>query len=110
MINLTPHTIVILDEKTGKTLVIPASGTIARVEQTYQKAGTVAIEGLPVDVVRSKFGEVTGLPDGDTPVLVSGLVLSALKGRPNTYAPDTNVGAIRNEKGHIQAVTRLIAA
>ena len=111
MINLTPHAINILDNKTGKTLVIPPSGTVARVAQTYTEQGYIPIEGLPVPVVSAQYGKVSGLPDdANTPILVSAMVLAALKYRPNTYAPDTNVGAIRDEKGHIQAVTRLIVA
>lgn len=111
MLNLTPHSITILDQPTGKTLTIPPSGTVARVTQDYAPAGKVVVEGLPVNVVRTEFGEVTGLPeDPTTPILVSSVVLAALKrrGRANVYAPDTNVGAVRDDKGFIQAVTCLI--
>ena len=110
MLNLTPHPIVIMGSVTGESTTIPPSGVVARVEQTYTNTGTVSISGQTITVVRADYGNVTGLPDGDDPIIVSGMVLAALKGRPNTYAPDTGAGAVRDENGRITAVTRLIAA
>lgn len=105
MLNLTPHTIVIRIAE--QDITIPPSGTVARVAQTYTDAEPC--EGIPV--VRATYGAVTGLPEGtDEPIIVSGMVLAALAGRPNTYAPDTGAGAIRDADGKIVAVTRLIAA
>ncbi|MEA1980836.1 MAG: hypothetical protein U9N54_07680 [candidate division Zixibacteria bacterium] len=66
------------------------------------------IAGIPV-VTRST-GEVTGLPTDGTPCIVSGMVLSSVPGRTHTYAPDTGSTAIRNDVGHIVAVTRMVAA
>jgi hypothetical protein len=56
-------------------------------------------------------GEVTGLPEDGTPCIVSAMVLAALPpGTPGVYAPDTGATAVRNDRGHIMAVTRLVAA
>jgi hypothetical protein len=110
MLNLTPHAIKIQSDD-GMVVTIPPSGMVARVDQSYEDAGVIAVDGAQIPVVKAASGAVTGLPaSADIPILVSGMVLDALKGRPNTYAPDTNVGVVRNDKGHIQAVTRLRVA
>lgn len=100
--NLTPHEInIFLD---GNMISIPPSGTIARVDSVDTVIGNV--DGIPV--VRSTMGDVTGLPDNEDPIIVSLMVLDALQGkRKNVYAPDSGSTCIRNEKGHIVAVTRL---
>ena len=114
MLNLTPHPITIqIDGREPVTL--PPFGMVARVETTERAAGAVTVNDAGVmgnvPVIRREMGAVTGLPDNDTLlVLVSSIVLAALPGRPNTFAPDTGPTAIRDEKGHIVAVTRLVAA
>lgn len=103
MLNLTPHTITIIIH--GQPVDFPASGTLARVEMTQTEVGR--LNGVPL--IQNRAGQVTGLPDDGTPCLVSGMVLAALPfGTPNVYAPDTGGTAVRNEVGHIVAVTRLI--
>jgi len=104
MLNLTPHAIT-LRSPDGSEKTIQPSGTVARVEMAEQVIGTHA--GLPV--IERQPGAVTGLPDGGTPCIVSAMVLSAVPGRPHTYAPDTGGTAIR-EDGQIIAVTRLVRA
>lgn len=105
LMNLTPHTITISSPEDGD-LVIPPSGTVARVTTDEQ-----VLSQSPIPIIRRSFGEVTGLPDDpDVPVIVSSIVLAALPGRPNTYAPDTGPSALRNDAGQIVAVTRLVAA
>ena len=114
MLNLTPHPITFqIDGRDPVTL--PPTGMVARVETTERPAGAVTVNeaGLigNVPVIRREMGQVTGLPHDDTiPVIVSSIVLAALPGRYNTFAPDTGPTAIRNEAGHIVAVTRLVAA
>ena len=105
-INLTPHTIVIKTETKEKK--IDPSGTVARVAVEEKEAGE--IEGIPV--IKRGFKEVEGLPEPKDGVvyLVSSLVLSAVKGRGDVFAPDTGNTAIRNEQGQIEAVTRLVSA
>lgn len=105
MINLTPHDIVLRTAQGDVT--IPASGTVARVATVDADTGDT-VSGLPV--IRRTFGDVTGLPDDGAPCIVSAMVLAAVAGRADTYAPDTGATAIRNDKGHIVAVTRLVAA
>jgi len=109
--NLTPHPIVVLDAQGFETTYLPV-GTPARVDV----ANSVEIGGrLGVSVWVDLPGEVVGLPEpeADTTIIVSGFVLAALASegstRKDVVAPGTgpNDGAIRNEKGHIVAVTRL---
>jgi hypothetical protein len=105
IINLTPHDIVL--RTANGDVTIPASGTIARVATVDTDTGDT-VSGLPV--IRRSFGDVTGLPADDTPVIVSAMVLAAVPGRRNTFAPDTGPTAIRDDAGRIVAVTRLVAA
>lgn len=105
-LNLTPHAIV-LRLADGADMTIPPSGTVARVDQLTNQLvlnGDVPILAMP------KFGEVVGLPDYEPNVniLVSGLVAEHAN-RIDVFCPATgpNDGAVRNEKGHIVAVTAL---
>ena len=104
MLNLTPHAIVV--RTPDGDLTFPPSGTVARVATVERDAGQY--NGIPL--VTRATGAVTGLPDEGTPCLVSGMVLAAVPGRRGVYAPDTGATALRDEKGHIVAVTRLVAA
>lgn len=104
IINLTPHSIC-LTTPDGDT-VVPPSGTVARVTASEEVIGWAY--GLPI--IRRVFGSVEGLPEEGIPCLVSALVLSACPGRQGVYAPDTGPTAIRDERGQIVAVTRLVAA
>jgi hypothetical protein len=109
--NLTPHAIT-LRSADGTDTIVPPSGTVARVSSTPGALETVA--GIPVPVAGMQtFGGVEGLPapaEG-TMFIVSAMVLAALRGsRPDVVGPGTgpNDGAVRNEKGHVVAVTRLV--
>ena len=104
MVNLTPHTIVLIDGETR--IEIPSSG-VARVAS---KPG-VHLSG--VFWAGTSYGEVEGLPEPktDTIYIVSGLVAGRVgSSRDDVFSPGTgpNDGAERNEKGHITGVTRLI--
>jgi len=106
MINLTHHAIT-LRLPDGQDVTLPPSGTVARVSMLEEIVGTVA--GLPL--IRRRPGPVIGLPDGDQPFIVSSMVLAALPaGAPGVYAPDTGSTAIRDERGLVVAVTRLVGA
>ena len=111
LINCTPHAIT-LRAADGTDTVVPPSGTVARVSST--PGALEMVEGLPVPVAGMQtFGGVEGLPAPapGTMFIVSALVLSALRGsRPDVVGPGTgpNDGAVRNERGHIVAVTRLV--
>lgn len=104
MMNLTPHAIVV--RTPAGDITYPPSGTIARV--ITRDVPCDPINGVPV--IQRVMGDVTGLPAGDVPCLVSSMVLGAIPGRPNTFAPDTGNTAIRDTNGHIVAVTRFVAA
>lgn len=107
MVNLTPHTVVI---RTTTDMAIPSTG-VARVDST--SVGMPPVMGIPV-VSSPVFGAVVGLPapvDG-TIFIVSAMVLAQCKGRTDVFAPATGPkdGAIRDDKGQIVAVTKLVAA
>jgi hypothetical protein len=106
MINLTLHAIVVrLPDGSERTF--PPSGTVARVV-TFQTSAA-NLDGIPTAYRRT--GNVEGLTLPLTqPVLVSGMVLAELSGADNVFAPDTGSTAIRDERGHVVAVTRLIRA
>ena len=125
MINLTPHAIVIQLGSDDK-VTIPPSGTVARVVHHEYLVDQIIVGGESVDVISRaavniiglpavECDELTGLPIGHVePVIVSSMVLDAMKQAGGydeypAYAPDTGETAIRNEKGHIIAVTRLVA-
>lgn len=111
IINLTPHTVVIALDGNDTTITIPPAlgpdgkPTPARVSTQQVPAGNV--NGIPV--VSTVYGDVVGLPDPkpDTIYIVSALVLGRVE-RPDVFAPDTGPTAIRDEKGNIVAVTRLV--
>jgi len=111
LMNLTPHPITLRSLDGTDTVLVP-SGTVARVTATSGSLGSV--EGVPVPVMGAdSFGKVIDLPEPEEGVflIVSGLVGGApsIKGRADVLVPGTgpNDGAIRNDKGHIIAVTRL---
>ncbi len=95
-VNLTPHAIVLNDGTS-----FPASGTIARV--------AVSFSGFDQNGICNQiFGEVKDLPGSveGMSYVVSGLVLSALKGtRADVVAPATgHVDVKRNEAKQIISV------
>ena len=135
IVNLTPHAIVI--RTTDGDVTHPPSGNLARVEAvtTPSAAGHAlgvpvvldeagAVVGLPPEVTEYPTWDGYSEPPGgydDTPTpgphaavyLVSGMVLAALRAagcqRRDVFAPGTGPadGPIRNDRGHIAAVTRL---
>lgn len=110
MINLTPHEIILVEADGAEIASFPASGVVARVSVTEKVTGIQYFDGIPVDIVSSTFGEVTGLPeDKDARFLVSGMVLDRLgpEYQNIAFAPDTGPSAVRNAAGHIVGVTRL---
>lgn len=117
-LNLTPHAITIrrtgtLNDVLLDDIVLPPSGTVARVSTEEREIGR--FKG--VRFVTRTLGKVTGLPkhadggdDTTVAVIVSSMVLAAVPGRANTYAPDSGPSAIRDEAGNVVAVTQLVAA
>lgn len=112
LINLTPHAVTF--RINGQDTTIAPSGTTARLVDSASVPGN-PIDGIPV-TRRSPVGRVEGIPD---PVpgavyLVSTIVLNALFAegcrRQDVVAPGTGPtdNPIRDERGQIAAVTRLI--
>lgn len=108
MLNLTPHDITIATDSGSVTL--PPSGTIARLVMEEDEVDDIGINNIPVPVIARRTGQIVGLPPVGTPCLVSSMVLDKIPGREGVFAPDTGSTAIRNEKGQVVAVTRLVAA
>lgn len=105
IINLTPHTINVVDAN-GLPLASLESAGVARVSTTAVDAGNIG----EIPIVSTVFGEVEGLPLPEEGVIyvVSALALSALAGsRADVVAPDTGpASAVRNDAGHIIGVKR----
>lgn len=122
LINCTPHEIKIRIED-GPEITVPTSGIVPRVETRQVDAGEVEVrvgnDHQPLDAqgavwfgipaVRQETGNVVGLPDhvAGTQLIVSGMVFAA-SDRLDLVAPDTGKTAVRNDQGHIVAVTRLL--
>jgi len=116
IVNLTPHPIVVHDG--GNAEIIPPSGRIARVATSSIEMHRIeAGHGVNPMLQMTTFGQVIDLPEPkkDTFLIVSGIVLSALREQGSTrqdvIAPATGPtdGAIRNDAGQIAGVTRFNA-
>lgn len=79
-VNLTPHSIIIVD-----ALTLPPSGTVARCAATSTPAGTHG----KIALTRTAFGAVEGLPEPEAGVVfvVSALVRAAVPGRSDVASP-----------------------
>lgn len=108
-VNLTPHPLVF--RTPDGDLTVAPSGAVARVSTST--SATRVLAGLPVRV--KVLGDVIGLPepDGVSVFIVSGAVRGALQekglSRADVVAPATgpNDNAVRNDAGHVVAVTQL---
>jgi hypothetical protein len=119
--NRTPH-VVTLVTPDGVAILFPPCGIVARVEMTTVPA-RVPVAGLPVPVVRTVPGAVTGLPEprcgdcfGDVPrtgichdgsligLLVSRVVAEAARGRVDLLVPDD---LVRDGAGAVIGARRL---
>lgn len=109
-VNLTPHPITI-KMADGGTMRVPASGTVARV--LARESHVRDVMGIPV--IHRELLSVEGLPEprDGAAYIVSSMVVEAILrhgGRDDVFAPDAGPTAIRDDEGHIVAVTRLITA
>ncbi len=117
LINLTPHEIV-LQTPEGERVRIPSTG-LARVASTsgsdhtrFYTPGTFPCPVFAAPI----WGKVDGLPEEalGTYYIVSLIVAARLEGsgRIDCFSPGTgpNDGAVRDAKGQVEAVTRLIQA
>jgi len=105
-VNLTPHEIV-LHKPDGTTVSFPPSGQVARVFEHPQRASTWHRHDHPVRVIYPG-GRVEGLPESPgeafhTIYIVSALIAMdpSVRGRNDVVAPDTGLGAIRDDFGKI---------
>lgn len=115
-VNLTPHDVVLrtipdnVPYRIHSDIVIPSSG-VARVDTV---AEPVNCEWSPVPVIMNVFGKVHGLPpqEAGTAFLVSLIVLEHVKHRNDILAPATgpNDGCVRDSKGMVVAVRKLVMA
>lgn len=101
LVNCTPHDLKIING--DDVIVIPTSGTVARVSVDQQD--DTKINNIPV--VTQVYGDIVGLPAPapDTYYIVSSLVHQAAKanGRRDTLSPNTSK-AIRDDFGQIIGV------
>lgn len=100
-VNCTPHALTVYGLGT-----LPPSGILPRCATVR----TVAESLQGIRIVTQTTGDVTGLPEQAEGValIVSAMVLSALKGaRSDVFAPDTGADAVR-ENGQIVAVLGLV--
>jgi len=110
-INLISHTIKI--QLLSTTLSFEPSGSVARVEMEEAYRSTLDLdEGYPVDVITRKTKKIINLPEPKPGFIyiVSSMVLAEVKDRNDVFAPDTGDTAIRDDRGFIKAVTRLVAS
>lgn len=117
ILNLTPHTINVADKDGNIILAFAPHGTVARVSSSPGKLRTMFCAGQSIPVAgATHYGPVEGLPEPETDTMY---LVSAMVGqhpdvagvRADVLCPGTGPqdGAIRNDKGHIIAVTRLLS-
>jgi len=96
IINLTPHTLNVVNMDGSVLVDVPPSGEVARVATSRVQTGEVY--GLPLFTTR--FGEVTGLPAASEGKLfvVSGLVAAHpdVRDRADVFSPGE---LVRDEAG-----------
>ncbi len=99
IINLTPHTINLMDAENRIIARYPSEG-IARASSQRETAHTLDINGHTVNINRAVFGSVEGLPapQPDTYYIVSAITAKAAYGRDDLILTDSSV---RNEDGQI---------
>lgn len=95
-VNLTPHSIKIVDGADQICLILPPSGNVARVDSKSVSRGS--INSIPISSVI--FGDVVGLPDAsdDTMFIVSGMVRSAVPHRQDVASPGD---LVRDSAGNV---------
>lgn len=99
--NLTPHSITVSNLTTGIEHTFEPSGIIARVSTDTRVVGTL---DNGISVVERSYGEVENVLELPCdPFLVSSMILDRLPKEYSgvAFSPDTGIGAIRDDKGHI---------
>jgi len=90
IVNLTPHTLNIVDDEGNEIVALPPSGEVARV--ACNNVGSGNLEEIPTFV--TTYGDVSGLPDPEAgkTFIVSGMVEAQVT-RPDVYSP----GALKRD-------------
>lgn len=86
--NRTPHAITVLSEVGEMLMIIPPSGTVARVSISQELLTTLNVDGVQIPVFSTRYEEITGLPAArhGTYVITSSIVASATD-REDVLAP-----------------------
>jgi hypothetical protein len=96
IVNLTPHTLNILNADGSVRVDVPPSGLVARVSTSRVQTGDV--NGIPL--FEARFGEVSDLPaqEEGSIFVVSGLVAAhpSVRSREDVYSPGE---LVRDEGG-----------
>ena len=97
LINMTPHSVTILDGNGNLIQTIPASGGQIRLKTSTVPTG-IEVQGIPV--TKTVFGEPEGLPEKveGTYIIVSQLVKNALPQREDLLVP---AEVVRDANGNI---------
>lgn len=87
LVNLTPHEINVRTEE-GAEIKLPPSGQVARVATTDEIVSVIDMDGVPVQIWETTFGQLD-LPEpvADTFFVVGRLVLQAAPHRNDLMAP-----------------------
>lgn len=94
LINLTPHAINIRDKAERLIMVVPPSGTVARVQTTRREVESITLASGDVSVdiplFRTIYGSITDLPSREygTCLIVSLMVKQATQGQDWPERPD----------------------
>jgi len=97
LVNMTPHSISIVDENNSVIKIIPTSGNLIRLKSSTVDSG-LSVDG--VKITKTAFGEPEGLPgeqDG-TYYIVSQIVKTALPNRKDLLVP---AEMVRDTEGNI---------
>lgn len=103
IVNLTPHTITLLDSNNQPLLLIASSG-VARVSAQTTVIGYYFLKDIEVPRTHTVYGQIEGLPEPTrgTLYIVSGMVKSALAAqgiiREDVVVPGMQV---RDEQGRV---------
>ncbi len=103
IVNLTPHTITLLDSNDQSILLIASSG-VARVSAQTTVIGYYFLKETKIPRTHTVYGQIEGLPDPEHGIIyiVSGMVKSALVAqgivRNDVVVPGNQV---RDEQGQV---------
>ncbi len=109
LINLTPHPVTIVLPQ-GREIVIPPSGTVARVREVVEDVGVLVLDdGTQVPLRRKVLGkEVEGLPEPQPDTIYIASYLAAQAAWSLGRHDVVSVGdPVRDEQGRIIGVTSL---